>query len=194
MMMAYPTIILSLLPPIVRPVLKPFLFAPLKWVHRTIKQMLVPVIAADCKEYEASTDKKTLLGPQDQGKTQITGWLLSRYSKGKSERRRMDDLVQDYMSLILESTASSSLTLYFLVLELAVDPGLADELRREIEQVTAGSGLLPQTHLNELRKMDSVMRESARMNGFSNRKCQPIPRSRIIDTPMKGAYHRELKE
>ncbi|UKZ45852.1 hypothetical protein TrVGV298_000045 [Trichoderma virens] len=65
------------------------------------------------------------------------------------------------------STTSTAGTLFFLLTELADDPALVDALRDEIKTVAPG-GLLPFTHLNELRKLDSVMRESARVNPFSH--------------------------
>lgn len=50
-----------------------------------------------------------------------------------------------------------------------MDPALADILREEIKTF-ATDGNLPLTDLNELKKMDSVMRESARVNPFSHSK------------------------
>lgn len=167
--LAVPTIVLSYLPIILRPILKPFLFLPLKVVRWKIDRMLRPVLAKDIEDYETSTDKKDLLGPKKQGKVQLTGWLLSRY-KGKMN---IADLVQDYITLSFESTPSSASTLFYLVCELAADPVLQDILREELQEQT-DQGRLPQTHLNELRKMDSVMRESARVNPFSYRKYKVL--------------------
>nr|QJY30858.1 ent-kaurene oxidase [Discosia rubi] len=163
MAVAVPTILLSYLPALVRPLAKPLVFLPLKWIQWRIRQMLRPVLMADIHEYETSTDKKQLLGPKEKGKVQLTAWLLARY-KGKMG---IDDLIQDYMTISFESTPSSAATLFFATCELAADPRLQDVLRRELEDIT-DHGQLPRTHLNELRKMDSVMRESARVNGFSH--------------------------
>ena len=165
MAVAIPTIVLSYLPALLRPVAKPFLFFPLKVTRWNIKRMLRPVLEKDIREYESSTDKKDLLGPKKQGKVQLTGWLLARY-KGKLD---IDVLVQDYITLSFESTPSTASTLFFVVCELAADPALQDVLRQELQE-QADHGRLPRTHLNELRKMDSVMRESARVNPFSYRK------------------------
>ncbi|GJD05339.1 cytochrome P450 oxidoreductase GliF [Colletotrichum higginsianum] len=159
---AIPTIILGYLPALLRPITKPFLFLPLKLIRWKIKRMLRPVLERDIREYECSADKKDLFGPKEQGKVQLTGWLLARY-KGKMD---FDALVQDYITLSFESTPSTASTLFFLVCELAADPTLQDLLRQELQEQTE-DGRLPQTHLNELRKMDSVMRESARVNPFS---------------------------
>lgn len=164
MAVAIPTIVLSYLPSILRPIAKLFFFLPLKVTRWKIKRMLRPVLEKDIQEYESSTDKKDLLGPKEKGKVQLTGWLLARY-KGKMN---IDDLVQDYITLSFESTPSTASTLFFLVCELAADPTLQEMLHQELQEQT-DQGRLPQTHLNELRKMDSVMRESARVNPFSYR-------------------------
>lgn len=169
-MLAIPTILLSYLPLAFQPLAKPIVFTPLSWVRRTIKQMLLPVLLKDVQEYNSNTDNKDLLGPQEKGKVQFTGWLLSRY-KNKAGQQVMGDLVQDYITLIFESTPSSAMALFFVVCELAADPALQDVLRQELKEKTQ-EGVLPETHLNELSKMDSVMRESARVNGFSHRKSK----------------------
>ncbi|KAK2051502.1 cytochrome P450 oxidoreductase GliF [Colletotrichum caudatum] len=160
--LAIPTIILGHFPAILRTIAKPFLFLPLKVIRWKIKRMLRPVLQSDIREYESSADKKVLLGLREQGKVQLTGWLLARY-KGKMD---FDALVQDYITLSFESTPSTASTIFFIVCELAADPALQNLLRQELEEKTEG-GRLPQTHLNELRKMDSVMRESARVSPFS---------------------------
>ncbi|KAI6364244.1 heme binding [Pyricularia oryzae] len=157
-----PTVILGWTPFLLQPFLKPFLFAPLKMTQRKIKSMLRPVLENDVQEYEASSDKKNLLSPKEQGKVQLTGWLLSRY-KGKLD---FEVLLQDFITVLFESTPSTASTLFHVVCELAADPALQDMLRQELEEQT-DHGSLPQTHLNELRKMDSVMRESARASPFS---------------------------
>lgn len=44
-------------------------------------------------------------------------------------------------------------------------PALVEELRTELEEVLV-DGLLPQSQLGELKKMDSFMRECSRFNPF----------------------------
>ncbi|KAL8754897.1 MAG: hypothetical protein Q9184_004965 [Pyrenodesmia sp. 2 TL-2023] len=85
----------------------------------------------------------------------------------------MKRLIDDYITLSFESTASLAGTLFFIVGEIAADPALADTLRGELLS-RAPDGTLPLTHLMELRKMDSVMRESTRTNPFSHRKYMSI--------------------
>ena len=127
--------------------------------------MLTPILQDDIHEYEQSTDKRQLLGPKEKGKAPMTAWLLNRYKPGQATMKRLTD---DYITMSFESTASSAGTLFFIIGELAADPVLAETLREEIIKY-APNGNLPPTHLSELRKMDSVMRESTRANPFSHR-------------------------
>lgn len=165
---AIPTILVSLTPAILRPFVTPLVFVPAVWMRRKLVRLLGPVLKKDMAEYESSADKKALQGPASQGKVALTSWLLKRYPLGMKNVYRQ--LTDDYVDVIFESTPSSAGTLFLILSELAADPPLADVLREEIRTVMP-DGKLPLTHLNELRKMDSVMRESARVNPFSYREC-----------------------
>ena len=159
------TVLLGYLPILLRPLFKPILFAPAIWLRWNMASMLKPILQDDIREFEQSTDKKLLLGPKEKGKAPMTAWLLNRYKPGQATMTRLTD---DYITTSFESTASSAGTLFFIMGELAADPALADSLREEIMEC-APDGRLPLTHLTELRKMDSVMRESTRANPFSHR-------------------------
>ncbi|KAL8727211.1 MAG: hypothetical protein Q9166_006175 [cf. Caloplaca sp. 2 TL-2023] len=133
----------------------------LRW---NMASMLTPILQDDIHNFEHSADKKQLHGSKEKGKLPMTSWLLNRYKPGQATMKR---LIDDYITLSFESTASSAGTLFFIMGELAADPELADTLRRELMNC-APTGDLPLTHLTELRKMDSVMRESTRANPFSH--------------------------
>jgi hypothetical protein len=163
MAVAIPTVVISFTPVMLRPLLKPLLFLPVMLMRRRLVRMLKPILKTDMLEYEHSEDKKSLSGPQDQGKVPLTSWLLRRYPSGVNATKRLMD---DYINVAFESTPSTAGTLFYILVELAADPDLANILREEIKQF-APDGRLPLTHLNELKKMDSVMRESARTNPFS---------------------------
>ncbi|KAI1193514.1 cytochrome P450 oxidoreductase GliF [Nemania serpens] len=161
---AIPTIIVSFTPAVFRPFIKPLVFAPAIWMRQKLIRMLRPVLKRDVQEYNASEDKKSLAGPSERGKVPLTSWLLRRYPANTKDVNQR--LLDDYINASFESTPSSAGTLFYMVVELAADPALADVLRKEIEEI-APDGKLPLTHLNELKKMDSVMRESTRVNPFS---------------------------
>ena len=167
------TVLLSYLPIILRPLFKPVLYAPAIWLRWNMASMLTPILQDDIREYEQSSDKKRLLGPKEKGKAPITAWLLNRYKPSQATMKRLTD---DFITMSFESTASSAGTLFFIMGELAADPALADTLREEIIKY-APDGKLPSTHLSELRKMDSVMRESTRANPFSHRTSTFFPSS-----------------
>lgn len=169
MAVAIATVLTGYTPLLLRPLVKPLVFAPAMWIRWGMARMLGPIIDEDMRECEGAADKKDLLGPRDKGKVPLTAWLMARYKGGATLER----LIQDYITVSFESTPSSAGTLFFVMGELAADPALADVLRRELgEEVEEGR--LPRSHLNELRMMDSVMRESARVNGFSHRKCSEL--------------------
>ncbi|KAI9374539.1 cytochrome P450 [Aspergillus egyptiacus] len=82
---------------------------------------------------------------------------MTRY---KPKEATLSQLLQDYVTVSFESTPSSTAALHLILMELATRPELVEILRQEIREVMV-DGKLPKTHLTELRKMDSVMRESA---------------------------------
>ncbi|KAL8704425.1 MAG: hypothetical protein Q9201_002416 [Fulgogasparrea decipioides] len=170
------TVLLGYLPIVLRPLFKPILFAPAMWLRWSMANMLTPILRDDIHEFEHSKDKKQLTGPKDKGKVPMTGWLLNRYKPGQATIER---LINDYITLSFESTVSSAGALFFIIRELAADPALSDALRSELMSC-APSGELPLTYLTELRRMDSVMRESTRANPFSLRTSDPTFIARIF--------------
>ncbi|KAI9744996.1 MAG: Vacuolar-sorting protein SNF7, partial [Chaenotheca gracillima] len=128
-----------------------------------MKSMLAPIIKEDMLAYERAADKKEHLKVTENGKVPFTGWLMSRYKAGQATAKQ---IAIDYLITGFESTPSSAATLYNIVADLAVRPETVEMLREEIATVMK-DGKLPLTHLQELKKMDSVMRESIRMNPFS---------------------------
>ena len=153
---------MSVIPKTLRPLLAPLLFIPNMKVQRDMKKLLAPVITADMEQFRNATDKKELLRLREEGKVPFTAWLMSRY---KPEEATLNQLTIDYLIASFESTASSAATLYNIVADLAARPEYVDMLREELATVMK-NGKLPLTHLKELKKMDSVMRESFRINPF----------------------------
>nr|QHD43136.1 P450 oxygenase [Chaetomium globosum] len=165
MLLGIPTVILSLTPAVLRPLLKPLLFVPIQYSGFVLTRLITPVLKEDMLEFESTADKKSLAGPKAKGKLALTSWLLGRYPA--SVKDRMSQLIRDYLAITFESTPSTSGALFYILIELAAAPELAETVRQELREV-APNGELPSTHLNELKIMDSVMRESARVNPFSH--------------------------
>ncbi|KAI1800659.1 cytochrome P450 oxidoreductase GliF [Daldinia bambusicola] len=154
---------MNALPVLLRPLLAPLLFFPTLKNQWDMKRLLIPYLKNDMKAFEESKDKKGLLKPTPEGKIPFTAMLLSRYSDAESSLRQ---LVQDYILISFDSTPSTAATLYHLLCELGKHPSAADILRKELAEVMV-DGKLPLTHLQELKRMDSFMRESFRLHPIS---------------------------
>ncbi|PYH42431.1 cytochrome P450 [Aspergillus saccharolyticus JOP 1030-1] len=157
------TFVISVFPRIMQPALAPLIFLPAIVTKWRMKWALRGVIKQDMHEFLAAADKKSVLKLKENGKVPFTASLMTRYTP---EEATLSQLVQDYVTVSFESTPSSTAALYLILMELATRPELVEILRQELREVLV-DGKLPKTHLAELRKMDSVMRESARANPFS---------------------------
>ncbi|OTB17066.1 hypothetical protein K445DRAFT_74306 [Daldinia sp. EC12] len=164
--MMYPIVVyiavtaMNALPTLLRPILAPLLFLPALKNQWDMKRLLAPYLKNDMKTFQECKDKKQLLKPSSNGKLPFSAMLLSRYAQAESNIRQ---LVQDYILVSFDSTPSTASTLYHVLCELARHPVAADILRKEVEEVMV-DGKLPTTHLQELKRMDSFLRESFRLH------------------------------
>ncbi|KJK75899.1 hypothetical protein H634G_09264 [Metarhizium anisopliae BRIP 53293] len=152
--------LLNACPLILRPLMAPICFFPTiknKW---DMARLLTPVLKTDMKDYYEAKDKKEILRPRAEGKIPFTGFLLSRYQAAEATIKQ---LVADYIIISFDSTPSTASALFHVLCELALHPEAADILRQELDEVLV-DGNLPGTHLQELRKMDSFLRESFRLH------------------------------
>ncbi|KAI9147226.1 Cytochrome P450 monooxygenase CYP1 [Paramyrothecium foliicola] len=152
-------------PRLLRPLVAAVALIPAKAMSWYMMNLVHPTASKDLNEYkesDAEQEKGSLLQKVSADQFPLAAWLLSRYPP---EEKNLDQLKRDLILASFHSTPSISATLYSIVSELVVRPGLADELRAEISQVSI-DGKLPQSQLGELKKMDSFMRETIRMNLF----------------------------
>ncbi|KAI0109877.1 cytochrome P450 oxidoreductase GliF [Daldinia grandis] len=154
---------MNALPILLRPLLAPLLFLPTLKNHWDMKRLLTPYLKHDIKTFEGCKDKKSLLKPTPEGKIPFTAMLLSRYKDAGASIRQ---LVEDYILVSFDSTPSTTSALYHAICELARHPRAVDILRKELEEVMV-DGKLPTTHLQELKRMDSFLRESFRLHPVS---------------------------
>lgn len=154
---------LDRLPNFLQPFARPLLFLPASRVKWNMSRSLEPIIRGDIEVYERKANREELLKPSAEGRLPFTHWLMSRYNPGAVTQAR---LVRDYLDLCAFSAIKCASLISSIVVELAARPQLQDELCREIESVLV-NGQLPLTKLKELRKMDSVMRETSRLHPFS---------------------------
>jgi hypothetical protein len=108
-------------------------------------------------------ERQDLLRPSAEKDLPITSWLMNRY---RPEEQEVNQVIADTIAMSFEATPSSAGTAYYILTELLVRPDFMEELRQELNEVMK-DGKLPLTHLSELKKLDSVMRESSRVNPIS---------------------------
>ncbi|KAI1505452.1 cytochrome P450 oxidoreductase GliF [Biscogniauxia marginata] len=157
-------------PQLLRPLLAPLVFLPTLKNQWDMKRLLIPVLKEDVKEFQETSDKKEILRPKSEGKLPLTALLLSRYKFNEPSLRQ---LVEDYVLISFDSTPSTASALYHAIYELAAHPSAADVLRQELDEIMV-DGKLPSTHLQELRRMDSFLRESLRMHPISSFSLQRV--------------------
>lgn len=156
-------VFLAWIPRLIRPFFEPLFLLPHLKVQREMRKIIEPIIKKDLEEYEAAKDKRELLKVREGERLPYHKWLISRYNPGEATPYQ---LATDQIITAFESTVSTSMLIYNVLLDLAVRPELQDELRREIADNMI-DGKLPSTNLKELRRMDSVMRETFRMSPFA---------------------------
>jgi cytochrome P450 len=185
------TFMIAPVPRILQSLLAPLIFAPAIITKWRMKWAITPIIKKDMHEFLNTADKKSLLRLTEDDKVPFTASLMTRY---KPKEATLSQLLQDYITVAFESTPSSAAALYLLLRELAAHPELLDILRDELREVMV-DGKLPKSHLAELRKMDSVMRESARANPFSLRKYHvcDVHRRKITIGLLVVALYRVLR-
>ncbi|GIK06103.1 hypothetical protein Aspvir_001746 [Aspergillus viridinutans] len=163
-------------PTLLRPLLAPLAFLPTKMNQWDMGRLLTPMLHKDIATFKEAKDRSELLRPKQAGEIPLTAMLLSRYKQGEATIRQ---LIVDYILVSFDSTPSTASALYHVICELAAHPEAADILRHELEEVMV-DGKLPQTHLQELKRMDSFLRESFRLHPVSLFSLQ-----RVLAKPVK---------
>ncbi|KAM7184235.1 Cytochrome P450 [Rhypophila sp. PSN 637] len=180
------------IPRVLRPLVSWFVFIPAWALYWYMRMLLRPMVKKDIANYMKQGDKREKNTPSDTGphksrpKIPMTSWLLARYLNGQTSTKAGDakvpsavvnEILHDYTVLSFEATASTSATIYFILAELATRPKIIKELREEITTVMGSD----QKHGTEgLEKLDSVMRESSRVNNFNH-----LSLLRRLSTPVR---------
>ncbi|KAI0975796.1 cytochrome P450 [Xylaria arbuscula] len=152
-------------PRLVRPVISLLAFLPAWFLYWYMKTLLGPLVQQDLQQDEAGQRQEKCNKPEDWARLPIAKWLAARYRSGE---KVLSQVTHDLVVTAFESTPSTAGTLYFIVGELVTRPELMHELREEILQaMEKNDGNLPPTYATTLPKLDSVMRESSRVNMFS---------------------------
>ncbi|RDW87979.1 hypothetical protein BP6252_00011 [Coleophoma cylindrospora] len=123
--------------------------------QRRVRKFLGPVI----RERRAAMLKPDYQAPDD-----LLQWTMNKAHKW-SEIRSDDDISQMQLRLSLAAIHTTSTTSTALLYDLVTIPGLIEALRAEIEDVMANyDGVLSNKALYDMKLLDSVMKESQRMN------------------------------
>ncbi|KAK4442212.1 cytochrome P450 [Podospora aff. communis PSN243] len=144
------------MPRLLRPVAATFSYTPAWLLHKYLAHLLRPTVEQAIRDSPAK---------EKDGKkpTTLIHLLLNRYPPGEFN---IDQLIKDTITATFESTPTTAVSLYWMLTELVLRPELVEQLREELQTVVDKDGKLPLTQLTELAKMDSFMRESARVNTF----------------------------
>lgn len=146
------------MPRLLRPLVANVSYAPAWLLHKYLAHLLRPTVEQAIKDVSAA--RKEGASPE---KSTLIHLLLARYKPGELDT---EQLIKDVITATFESTPTTAVSLYWMLTELVLRPDLVEDLRSELDSVLLSDGTLPPTQLTELAKMDSFMRESARVNTF----------------------------
>lgn len=123
--------------------------------RRRVRKFLRPII----RERRTAMSKPGYVAPDD-----LLQWTINKADKWP-EIKSDDDIAQMQLRLSLAAIHTTSTTTTALFYDLVTIPGLIHTLRAEIEDVMAKhDGLLSNKALYDMKLLDSVMKESQRMN------------------------------
>lgn len=150
-----------LFPRLLRPIAATVFYFPALMVYKYMSYLLRPTIEQAMREQNSLANGSSKV----EKKLTLVHMLMDRYKQGEFQ---YDQLVKDVITATFESTPTTAVSLYWMLTELLQRPDLVEELREEVTGVLH-DGKLPATPLTELPKLDSFMRESARVNIFHYR-------------------------
>lgn len=150
---------LGSLPWFIRPILAPFLpqVRALKQQRQINVEKLAPLLAE--KQNGSYAENEKINHSRGAGGEMID-WFMSQYRQPPTAQQ----LGRDQLLATFASIYNLSNALSYIVFDLAGYPEHIDELRQELRDVLGENGTIDKTTLPKLRKLDSFVRESQRMN------------------------------
>jgi gliotoxin biosynthesis cytochrome P450 monooxygenase len=121
-------------PKVLRPFVALFALLPAKALCSYMTRLVHPIASVDFEKYIEASDEKEQEFIEEKlvNHFPMAKWLLSRYLP---EERTLDQVKHDFILASFHSTPSISATLYCMMSELVVRPGLVQELRQELSEV-----------------------------------------------------------
>ncbi|KAH6723926.1 cytochrome P450 [Leptodontidium sp. MPI-SDFR-AT-0119] len=166
-------------PRLLRPLIATIFYSPAWLLYRWMALLLRPTVEQAVRRFQQiKGDKKGASEKQQKGQegTTLVDLLMTRY---KPEEFQTDQLIRYIVTATFESAPTTGVSIYWMLIEIILRPDLVDELREELATALK-DGKLPPTQLAELPKIDSLMRESARVNTFHY-----LGLSRILREPVQ---------
>ena len=97
----------------------------------------------------------------EKSKDTILGQFMARQEKSKLE---LKDIVSIMTDLLIAGVDTTSTSLYHLMYELALNPNVQQKLYEEIDTVMKGDRVLTEDHLEKMKYMKNVFKESSRLH------------------------------
>ncbi|TVY83155.1 Cytochrome P450 monooxygenase AtmP [Lachnellula suecica] len=153
---------------------------------RIAQKLIVPIVE-ERRQMEALGD------PTYQKPNDFLQWLMD---EAWNERDgQPGELVHRLLVLALASVHTTSMTATQVLYDLIAHPEYLEPLREEITQAVAQDGGWKKTTLTKMRKLDSFMKESQRLNGPSLSKFSAETESpALIMIPLKVGFKRAVME
>ncbi|KIX09575.1 uncharacterized protein Z518_00655 [Rhinocladiella mackenziei CBS 650.93] len=145
----------------IRPIIAPFMLTELKRAHASAAEMLGPILAK-YKDADMSSQNVENLAGSEGG--DFIGYILSHYKRTVTpEQLGLDQLIATFAAL-----HTTTIALTQVIFELAQRPCYVEPLREEIfTALGSRESRLPQFNkdtIHSLRKMDSFIKETQRVN------------------------------
>jgi hypothetical protein len=122
-------------PKVLRPLVSSITLLPARALCSYMTTLVHPTASKEFQEYAkagSEAEKDRQIEEKSMNQFPMAKWLLSRYLP---DERTLDQVKHDFILASFHSTPSISATLYCMMSELVVRPGLVRELREEISQI-----------------------------------------------------------
>jgi cytochrome P450 len=124
---------------------------------RNAKRLVIPVIERRFKEQQVGSSSAEQEKPED-----LLQWMMDR---AEGVDGRPDKLAHRLLILTLASVHTTSMAATQALYDLCVHPEYVEPLRKElVDAMEKTDGMITKQTLNQLRKLDSFMRESQRLS------------------------------
>ena len=169
-------LLLRMVPPLLRPIVQWLLPSSYR-LHGDLRlgKRLISSLVDERRKLEAKNDKTY-------GKSNdVLQWMMDA---AEGEEDKPDKLAHRQLLLTIASIHTTTMAASHAMYDLCANPEFITPLREEIKQQLDSEGNFNVTALNDMRKLDSFMKESQRLNPL-NLSMHPLPPPPMISTKKK---------